>query len=416
MTGSNTLSIPVYERMKRFATLARLSDEQRVVLSARAEFRRYPRGTLILRRGSRDAFDYFLWEGSLRLRAQDGREVQVTPESRAAAQAIAHLQPRQYDVIADAETVLLLVDQATLAQMIREAPRDDYDMVSDTSGEDPAYELLAELQEALKHNTLRLPSLPDLAFQIRQAADQSDCSVESLAQLIMRDPAMTAKLIRVANSPLFRGFREIESCKDALVRLGLDATRQLVTIYSLRELFESSHPELRQRMQDLWLHSVEVASIAGVLARMTPGLSRERAILAGIIHDIGAIPLLMYAESHQDVADNPELLDRLLGETKAEIGVAVLERWGFAGDLIEVVAHGEDWSWESGQDSPTYADAIIIAQLHHAIGHPQPGMPPMDSVPAFRKLALGELTPQRSLQVLQMAEEEIQAIRQSLKL
>ncbi len=414
MKDSGTLTVPVYERMKRFAALARLSDEQRVVLSARAEFRRYPPGSLILKRGSQDAWDYFLWDGRIRLRAQDGREIHLNPDSPSAAQAIAHLQPRQYDVLSDTEVVMLVVEQATLNQMIREAPRQGYGVSDIRADDDPAYALIAAIQEALKQNSLRLPSLPDMAFMIRQAADRPDCSVDDLVQLITRDPAMTAKLIHVANSPLFRGFREIESCKDAVIRLGLEATRQLVTIYALRELFSTRHAALRQRMQRLWEHSVQIAALSGVLANMTPGLSRERAVLAGILHDIGAIPAILFAEDQPQLVSNPELLERLISETQADIGAALLQHWQFAGDLIEVVTHAEDWQWESGQDQATYADVVIIAQMHQAVREHRIGLPPMDQVPAFRKLALGELTPERSLQVLHMAEDDIQQLKRTL--
>ena len=150
----------------------------------------------------------------------------------------------------------------------------------------------------LKSNNFTLPSLPDVAYRIRQIADKDETSAEDIANVVNADPAMTVKLVKSCNSPLYRGFNEVASCRDAVIRLGIQTTQQLVTVFAMRELFRSNKPELKKAMAALWEHSREVASIAYVLAEITPGLNKDHALLAGLIHDIGAIPVITYAENY----------------------------------------------------------------------------------------------------------------------
>ncbi|OZG71961.1 signal transduction protein [Hahella sp. CCB-MM4] len=407
------------EALKHFTLLEKLSDEQLIVLASRADSREYRRGQVILERGSRDSSDYYLLEGEVKLEAQDGRSVQVAAGSERARQPIAHLQPRQFTVTAVKQSTMLIVDQPTLTQMLKNAPQEFSMSEAGTAMEhadNPAYALVSSFYQDLNAHRLSLPSLPDMAMRIRTMTEQNDCNIVDVAKAIMRDPSITAKLIHAANSPLYRGFKEIESCEDAVVRLGLDATRQLITIFTLRELFKSKYELLQKKMSALWKHTMEVGSIAFVLARMTPGLKPEQAMLAGILHDIGVVPVIKYAEEHPVLRTHQDMLEAIIPEVREEIGCALLENWGFPDVFVEAARQAENYRYDSGNDKPSYADIVIVAQVHAFIGKPEhAAIPQMDQIPAFHKLALGELSPQRSLQVMQMAREEIEGMQSILR-
>ncbi len=400
--------------LRHFTLLNKLADEQLIVLTSRANFKEFRKGKVILELGSSDSFDYFLLAGEVRLIARDGRETRITAASDRARQALAHLRPRQFEVRAVTPCKLLVVDQPTLTKMLKEVPT-DYTMdevQTFDSEQSPAYSIIANFHQDLKAHRLKLPSLPDLAFKIRELSESTNAHVKDIAKAIMRDPPITAKLVHAANSPLYRGFNEIESCQDAVVRLGMDTTRQLITVFTMRELFKSNSEVLKRRMANLWEHSLEVGAIAFVLGRMTPGLSAERAMLAGILHDIGVVPIIHYAEDHPELEDDA-ILAELIPELREEIGSALLKNWDFPDVFIDVVRYAEEYGYDSGQDNATYADLIIIAQVHAFIGKKEgASLPPMDQIPAFDKLAMGELSPQRSLQVLQMSKEEIESLKQ----
>ncbi|WP_020409340.1 HDOD domain-containing protein [Hahella ganghwensis] len=407
------------DALKHFNLLEKLADEQLVVLASRADCREYRKGQVILEHGSQDSSDYYLLEGEVKLEAKDGRSVQVVAGSDRSRQPIAHLQPRQYKVTALKASTMLIVDQPTLTQMLKNAPQEFSMGEAESASEhadNPAYAIVSSFYQDLNAHRLSLPSLPDLAMRIRTMTEQNDCNIVDVAKAIMRDPSITAKLIHAANSPLYRGFKEIESCEDAVVRLGLDATRQLITIFTLRELFKSKYELLQKKMSALWQHSMEVGSIAFVLARMTPGLKPEQAMLAGILHDIGVVPVIRYAEEHPVLRSHQDMLDAIIPEVRGEIGCALLENWSFPSVFVEAAREAENYSYDSGKETASYADIVIVAQVHAFIGKPEhASIPQMEHIPAFHKLALGELSPQRSLQVMQMAKEEIEGMQAVLR-
>ena len=401
------------EVLRGFSPLGRLSDEQLVLLSSRVTVRQVHAGGTVLESGSRDNQAYFLLSGELLLHGVDGqvRVVQDTPEGR---KPIAPVQPRQCLVTAAVDSQLIVVDLFILARLLKEAPvTGQGEAESDESDvESPAYSLLMRFYQDLKSNRVSMPSLPDVAIRIHRVAEEKNSSASDVARVLNQDPAMVVKLLRAANSPLYRGWSTIETCEDAIVRLGIHTTRQLITIFAMRELFRTGGPHLQERMLKLWQNAREVAAIAFVLAKMTPGLRPEQAMLAGLIHEIGAIPIIQYAEKELSLVKYPELLEEAILELREEVGTALLEQWGLSSELVSVVRHVDDYLYDTGSDKPTYLDVVLLARLHAAIGKPgAQSLPQMESVPAFRKLALGELSAERSLKVLTQAQQELAAAR-----
>ncbi len=407
---------PAPSDLKEYRPLDKLSEEQLVLLASRAQVKTFKKKCLILEVGSNDGNAYFLLDGKLTIEAKDGRRATVDPSVPAAKNAIAHLRPRQYNVVANTDARFLVVSDEVLNQLIKDAPVQQFQETDDhREGSDTGYQILMDIQTDLKKNQFKLPSLPDIAFRIKSLIDKDTTSADDVAKLVAADPAITVKLIKACNSPLYRGFTEISSCKDAVVRLGMGTTRQLVTIFSMRELFKSKRKELESAMDTLWQHSREVAAIAYVLADITPGLNKDHALLAGLIHDIGAIPIITYAEGYVDLWADEKNLHDAIRDLKHEVGALMLKQWGFSDDLLQVVQESENWGFDSGVDEPTYADLIIVSQIHHLIGKPeQKSLPQFSDIPAFAKLARGGLTPQKSLKILVEARSKIDEILELL--
>ncbi|PWG74161.1 cyclic nucleotide-binding protein, partial [Enterococcus hirae] len=84
-----------------------------------------------------------------------------------------------------------------------------------------------------------------------------------------------AKLVRSCNSALYRGFSEVRNVRDGVVRLGVRTTRQLVTVFALREVFRSRQPELQKAMDRLWQEARSVGALAYVLAESATRLEPE---------------------------------------------------------------------------------------------------------------------------------------------
>lgn len=274
--------------------------------------------------------------------------------------------------------------------------------------------LYIEIYDDLINDQLVVPSMPEVALKIRNLVEDADIPVTQLAKALNTDPAISAKLIKSANGALYHGQPAVDTCARAISRLGLNTTKHLVVSFVLRNLFhEKIHTDLlNERARDLWHHSVEIASISMALAQASPGLDAEEALLAGLLHDIGELVILTYAESYPDLIVDSEALDGVIKQLKAEIGAVILREWQFPEALVEAAFGAEEWTRDSG-DKPDYCDVVVAAQLLSFIGSSKMGnLPDLDDVPAFTKLAGGNLTRELGMKILDAAEEQILETKQ----
>ena len=276
-------------------------------------------------------------------------------------------------------------------------------------------DLYMEFYNSMKEGKLELPSMPDLAVRLIKTVDNADTDSKDIASIIQLDPSLTTRILNVANSPVFMGLSNIDNCPNAVTRLGRKTTRNLVISFTLKNLFKSKSKLLNLRMSKLWKHGCHVAAICHVLGKITPSLQSDNAMLSGIIHDIGSIPLLSAARDYPQLMENPALLDRVVNKLRGEIGAMTLKQWNFAEEYIDVALHAEDWL-DNRTTEPTYTDLVLVAQLHSFVGKPMmKNIPRMDLVPAFHKLALGKLSPKLSIKVLDKAKDDIAALERLIR-
>ncbi len=274
--------------------------------------------------------------------------------------------------------------------------------------------LYLDCYKYMQSDKLALPTIPDVSFKIRRAINDDKANNSKIARVVQIDPSITARLIQISNSPLYRGRRKIESCPEALTRLGLKAAQSIITAFSMKAVFNAKSPIIRKKMQDLWAHSSHVASISAVFAHKTPGFDPDRAMLAGLIHDIGIVPILTYADKQPDILKNPRDLVETVKKLRTEIGVQIIRKWDFPADFEDVIIHAEDW-YRKGSDTPDYSDIVMIAQLHSFIGKIDiKKMPKIDQLPAYKKLVAGHMDADLSINILDQAKNEIEHIRKML--
>ena len=417
MAGQESLPL---RRLKQFQPLNRLTDDQLVLLASRAERRTHGPGQRVVERGVRDGLDIFLIHGSVELESIDGRKSTIEADTDKAINPIARLQPRMYNVTAIKASEFLVIQQDILNQLLRAAPVPQVEMDSgDGAGDEGSEEhhLLMEFYAELRSNQLTLPSVPDVAWKVRRTVDREDSTADQVASAISADPSMAAKLVRACNSPLYRGFSDVRNVREAVIRLGMRTTRQLVTVFSMREVFKTKQASLQKEMDKLWRHSREMAALCWVLADSATSINPEEALLAGLLHDIGVVPVLVQAEHHVNLFADQANLEHAIGELRADVGTAILESWSFPNGFLEATRHAEDWGYECREASPQLVDILIVAQLHAMIGSSQNGsLPPFDEVPAYRRLGELELNASRSLQLLTEARARVDEVHRLLSI
>lgn len=273
--------------------------------------------------------------------------------------------------------------------------------------------LLMDCYLYMQADTLLLPTIPDVSFKIRRAINDDKASSASIARVVQIDPSITGRLIQISNSPLFRGRKKIESCPEALTRLGLRAAQDIITAFAMKSIFKAKSPFIARKMTELWTHSSYVASISAVFAHKIPGFDPDRAMLAGLIHDIGIVPILTHADNHPDILANPRDLAETVKQLRVDIGVQIMRKWDFPADFEAVVINAENWFRADNQPT-SYADIVMIAQLHSFIGKIDvKKMPKIDDLPAYQKIA-EHLDASDSLNILETARDEIEHIRKML--
>ena len=246
-------------------------------------------------------------------------------------------------------------------------------------------QIVNELMDELESDKMVLPSLPDVALKVRDAIEADDVTSGKIAKVITTDAGLTARLIQVANSPLVRGNKEITSIEAAVTRMGNAMVRNIVNGLIVKQMFQPTTEVSDNKFRAFWQHSTQVAAICHTLAGFAK-LKPDQALLAGLVHDIGALPVIKRAEDMPELLENEEMLDSIIASTHGIIGAAMLKKWDFPETLVAVAAEHENLQ-RSHDAAADYVDVVTVANLQSYVGEDHPhAQVAWDTVPAFAKL------------------------------
>jgi len=380
------------------------------------------KGFSLFEHGDYDSDEYYLVSGSVRLLARDGREKTFNMNDNNAYFPIARLRPRMYSAVAAAPIHYFVIAASVLDELQRSSRGSENSLLMQETQQNAGSEgssLLYEFKQELNSGRFVLPSLPEVALRIRKLIEQPDFHMADLAKLVNSDPSIAAKLIKSANSAMYRGVNQCDSTLSAIARLGLITTKQMVTSFAVLALFKTKSNVFQQRMQKSWRRSMMASAYCYILAQQLPGFNEEEALLAGLIHNIGEVVLLAYAERFSDLSSNEEQLDQLLVSLSGELGEMVLTEWGFSQELI--IAAKESGNWQRGlgksgqQDSPVfdYCDLVQVSLLFAANNEPDFSIevPAMEQVQAFNKLENRQLSGEQLQQFILQAQEQLDDLK-----
>jgi HD-like signal output (HDOD) protein len=231
---------------------------------------------------------------------------------------------------------------------------------------DPFMSTLAEkvahaINDAIESDKLVLPTMPELALQVREVAENPDASVKQLANVIGSDAALTARIIKVANSALYRGAVEIQDLNMALMRLGMTTTCTLATGLAMEQMFQATTDMVDKRLRQVWQASSEIAGMCTFMCKHYTRLKPDQATLAGLVHKIGVLPILSYAEDHPSLLKDSFTLDSIIKMTHPIIGVKILTAWEFPKEIQNVPLAHLNFSRKVPQAD--YADLVTVALL-----------------------------------------------------
>lgn len=202
-------------------------------------------------------------------------------------------------------------------------------------------------------NTLKkldtLPAMPATAQKLLALPLETEEGETAMLNLIERDPQLSAKIIGLANAPIFASLHKATSVKDAAMRLGITRVKSVaIGIAAMSAL--TKIPQGRLNVQNLWLHSLAVAFSMRTIAQYMPLRKRpndDQIFLAGLLHDIGYLALAyldtqLSNELHAKMAERPdrqmaEIEKELLDVTHSELGAQLVSNWGLPGEIVSAV-------------------------------------------------------------------------------
>jgi HD-like signal output (HDOD) protein len=245
--------------------------------------------------------------------------------------------------------------------------------------DDPsALELAARVTAHFQANRPAPASAPSLSLQILSLVAAPEPDVGELARLVSADPALSAGVLQVANSVAYRGLMEVETVRDALVRLGFDEVARVAGALSAKSLF---NPKVRQELarfkpafEAIYQRALIVANAAAWLAMQVKGGRADRAFLGGMLHDVGkSVALRSVAALAQDGVDVPSAgaaLAGLLDRVHVEVGGEAHQAWSLPQYLTVIAVRHHDPAIPAGAEFADLHVVRLAAALHELRGEP----------------------------------------------
>ncbi len=247
--------------------------------------------------------------------------------------------------------------------------------------------LFNELREAVETDKLILPTLPEVALRIRDAVEDENSTARDISDALAQDASLATRLIKVANSPLYRTRNPIEDLQMAVTRLGVRIVRDLVVGLAMKQIFQATSDALDKHSRSIWSKSVDAAAISRMMATRVSGVNPEQALLGGLIHNIGALPILVQAENDDELFHDETALGHVIYELQGIVGELILRHWEFDQQMIAVVTQCHNFEYEDG-DQAGIVDLVQVALLQGKHIPEELSPESWSCVPAFTRLGL----------------------------
>jgi HD-like signal output (HDOD) protein len=225
-------------------------------------------------------------------------------------------------------------------------------------------------------NIKQLPALPLIVNKLIKVVNSPDTSAEDAAELIEKDPALTSKVLRLANSAFYGMPRSISSVSSAVVILGFNTLKSLVLSASVINMFPSSGPKIAFDRLRFWKHSIVSAMVARSIAQHIMGVTvmdPQSAFCAGIMHDIGKLIFELFTpadyaavckKSQEKGMPLVEAESSVMGITHAQIGHILADKWALPLELEAAIVYHHD-----PQAAKNIRELVTTVHLADGIAH-----------------------------------------------
>lgn len=217
--------------------------------------------------------------------------------------------------------------------------------------------------------TTDLPTIPAIVSKVVALLDDPEAVPDDIADLILSDQVLAAKVIRIVNSPLYRTGNAIVSVKRALIFLGFKSVREMILTSYFVDGFK--HKEQPFDMKTFWVHSFSVGAISRHIAEQVDYPDMEKAYLVGILHDIGKVFLGHYCmDEYGQMLNSIKNTSRTtydaeydyFGTTHCEVGLCLSQRWNFPTVYSDIISYHH--SSEMATEDPLLTAIVALADFY----------------------------------------------------
>jgi HD-like signal output (HDOD) protein len=244
-----------------------------------------------------------------------------------------------------------------------------------------------------------LPAMPHVASKVLELSSDPETSATLLQQVIADDQAMTARILKIANSAMYACSRRVKTLSEAIVMLGFNSIRSLVVTSAARNLYTSGGARMGLKERLLWEHSIGCAFACRLMVAERHPALMEEAFLAGLMHDIGKLVLnLQLPERFEEIVqivynenrDFQPTERELLGFDHAQVGALLVNKWKLSPVLEEVIGqHHSPEKFSDGHPLLLYLDLGNRICHKCGIGFQEQADLDLAAAPAAQLLGLG---------------------------
>lgn len=254
-----------------------------------------------------------------------------------------------------------------------------------SSVQDSQMAFVDKLVESFRFEDARLPTLPQAVVYLERAIRNETVSMKRLARLLEQDPVLATRLIRVANSSYFKSVSPVESVPEAVSRIGFSASQNIALVL-LSKTFTASHDLVADKVSELWSQSLRIAAMASSLSHHYPLVDANRAMLGGLLYNVGAMLLLTKIDERVKAITHPGILDHMIERHAAQFGLKLLQHWEMDPDLQDVVGNRNHWQRDHSH-AADLADLVLVARC--CLSLPEGSAPDLracQQLPCYKRL------------------------------
>ena len=199
------------------------------------------------------------------------------------------------------------------------------------------FQMLEDIARELSSDNLVFPTYFDAVMRLRRELQNPDLPVSRIARIIALEPLIASRLTRLASSAMYSPdgtpARDLET---AVHRLGVDLVRTTALGVAMGQLLRAKEMvPFRDLSRRLWAHSIRTAVACRLLAQQFSRIGGDPALLAGLVHDLGAFYMLYRASQYEELRLRPETVKYLILQWHESIGVSLLNAIGLPEEIVD---------------------------------------------------------------------------------